>query len=83
MNSQCPIRGSRILFIYLFFFFFGGGGEGRGLPENNPDIFLVLNFNILHFTVIERRSRIRACPHSSERLILGGGVLLKYFYTYE
>ena len=36
MNSQSPIRGSRI--------FFGGGGGG-GLPENNPDIFLVLNFN--------------------------------------
>ena len=46
---------------------------GGGLPENNPDIFLVLNFNILHFTVIERRSRIRASPHSSERLILGVG----------
>ena len=72
MNSQSPIRGSRI------FFFLGGGG----LPENNPDIFLVLNFNILHFTVIEKRSRIRACPHSSKRLILGGGVLI-YFYTYE
>ena len=71
-NSQSPIRGSRIFFW----------GVGRGLPENNPDIFLVLNFNILHFTVIERRSRIRACPHSSERLILGGGVLI-YFYTYE
>ena len=70
MNSQFPIRGSRI-------FFWGGG-----LPENNPDIFLVLNFNILHFTVIERRSRIRACPHSSERVILGGGVLI-YLYTYE
>ena len=53
-----------------------------GLPENNPDIFLVLNFSILHFTVIERRSRIRACPNSSERVILGGGVLI-YFYTYE
>ena len=78
MNSQSPIRGSRIFFIYLFIFFLGGGG--RGLPENNPDIFLVLNFNILHFTVIERRSRISACPHSSERLILGGGVLT-YFYT--
>ena len=60
--------------------FFRGGG---GLPENNPDIFLVLNFNILHFTVIERRSRIRACPHSSERLILVGGVLIFFFYTYE
>ena len=36
MNSQSPIRGSRI-----FFFFWGGGGGGRGggLPENNPDIF--------------------------------------------
>ena len=69
MNRQSPIRGSRI--------FFGGGGGGRGgLPENNPDIFLVLNFNILHLTVTERRSRIRACPHSSERLILGGGVLI-------
>ena len=83
MNSQSPIRGSRIfLFIYFYFFWGGGGGRGRGLPENNPDIFLVLNFNILHFTVIERRSRIRACPHSSEALILGGGVLI-YFYTYE
>ena len=78
MNSQSPIRGSRIFF---FFFFFWGGGEEGGLPENNPDIFLVLNFNILYFTVIERRSRIHACPHSSERLILGGGVLI-YFYTY-
>ena len=75
MNSQSLIRGSRI-------FFFLGRGLGRGLPENNPDIFLVLNFNILHLTVIERRSRIRACPHSSERLILGGGVLI-YFYTYN
>ena len=64
---------------FFFFFFLGGGG---GLSEHNPDIFLVLNFNILHFTVIERRSRIRACPHSSERLILGGGVLI-YFYTYD
>ena len=66
-------------------FFFGGGGGvggGGGLLENNPDIFLVLNFNILHLTVIERRSLIHACPHSSERLILGGGVLI-YFYTYE
>ena len=47
MNSQSPIRGSRIflfLFIYLFFFFLGGGGV---LPESNPDIFLILNFNIL------------------------------------
>ena len=40
MNSQSPIRGSRIFLL----FFFGGGG---GLPENNPDIFLVLNFNVL------------------------------------
>ena len=39
MNSQSPIRGSRI-------FFGGWGGGGGGLPENNPDIFLVLNFNI-------------------------------------
>ena len=76
MNSQSLTRGSRIVFV-----FFGVGG-GEGLPENNPDIFLVLNFSILHFTVIERRSLIRACPHSSERLILGGGVLI-YFYTYE
>ena len=52
------------------------------LPENNPDFYLVLNFNISHFTIIERRSRIRACPHSSERLILGGEILI-YFYTYE
>ena len=36
MNSQYPIRGSRIFF---FFFFLGGGGEGGGLPEINPDIF--------------------------------------------
>ena len=63
MNTQSPIRGSRIFFLFIFFL--GGGGGGGGLPENNPDIFLVLNFNILHFTVIERRSRIRACPHSS------------------
>ena len=28
-------------------FFFGGGDWGGGLTENNPDIFLVLNFNIL------------------------------------
>ena len=45
--------------------FWGGGGEG-GLPENNPDNFLVLNLNSLHFTVIERRSRVRACPHCSD-----------------
>ena len=51
---------------------------GGGLPENNPDIFLVLNFNILHLTVMERRSRIRACPIRFERLILGAGVLI-YF----
>ena len=44
MNSQSPIRGSRIFFFFFFFFFLGGGG---GLPENNPDIFLVLNFNVL------------------------------------
>ena len=75
MNSQSPIRGSRIFYVCVC----GGGG---GLPESNPDIFLVLNFNILFFTVIERRSRIRACPHSSERLILRGWVLI-YFYTYE
>ena len=61
-----------------YLFFFGGGGGGGGLPENNPDNFLVLNFSSLHFTVIERRSRVRACPHSSERLILGDG-LLTYF----
>ena len=78
MNSQSPICGSRIFFYFFLFFFVGGGG----LPENNPDIFLVLTFNILHFTVIERRSRIRAYTHSSERLILWGGVLI-YFYTYE
>ena len=58
MYSQSPIRGSRIFFI----FFFGGGGE---LPENNPDIFLALNFNILHFTILERRSWICLCPHSA------------------
>ena len=46
-------EGSRIFF---FFFFLWGGGGGAGLPENNPDIFLVLNFNILHFTI---------CPHSA------------------
>ena len=48
-----------------FFFFLGGGGgggEGEGCLKNNPDNFLVLNFNSLHFTVIERRSRVRACP---------------------
>ena len=82
MNSQSPIRGSRIFYFLIFFWWGGGGGGEGGLPENNPDIFLVLNFNILHFIVIERRSRIRACPHSSERLILEGGVLI-YFYTYE
>ena len=76
MNSQSPIRGTRI-----FFFWGGGGGEG-GCLKTTLTFFLVLNFNILHFTVIERRSRIRACPHSSERVILGGGVLT-YFYTYE
>ena len=74
---------TRIQDFFFFFFFGGGGGEGEGgLPENNPDIFLVLNFNSLHFTVIERRSRVRACPHISERLILGEGVLI-YFYTYD
>ena len=80
MNSQSPIRGSRI-----FFFFLGGGGVGGGeggCLKTTLTFFLVLNLNILHFTVIERRSRIRACPHSSERLILGGGVLI-YFHTYE
>ena len=82
MNSQSPIRGSSFFVFFLWGGGGGGGDGGRGLPENNPDIFLVLNFNILHFTVKERRSRIRACPHSSERLILGGGVLI-YFYTYE
>ena len=76
MNSQSPIHGTWIFFVCVC------GGRGGWLPENNPDIFLVLNFNILHFTVIERRSRIRACPYSSERVILGGGVLI-YFYTYE
>ena len=30
----------------------GGGGVQACLPEKNPDNFLVLNFNILHFTVI-------------------------------
>ena len=44
MNSQSPIRESRIIFL--------GGGGGGGCLKNNPDIFLVLNFNILHFTVI-------------------------------
>ena len=57
MNSQSPIRGSRIFFV--------GEVRGGGLPENNPDIFLVLNFNFLHFTVIERRSRICAYSPSS------------------
>ena len=38
MNSQSPIRGSRIFFIFIFFWG-GGGGGGAGLPENNPDIF--------------------------------------------
>ena len=53
-------------------FFFGGGGR-EGCLKTTLTIFLVRNFNSLHFTVIERRSRVRACPHSSERLILGGG----------
>ena len=35
MNSQSPIRGSRI----FFFGGGGGGGGGGGLPENNPGIF--------------------------------------------
>ena len=39
MNSQSPIRGSRIFLIFYYFFFFLGGGGGGGLPENNPDIF--------------------------------------------
>ena len=47
MNSQSPIRGSRIFFFFFFFFGGGGGVGGGGLPENNPDIFLVLNINIL------------------------------------
>ena len=65
-------------------FFLGGGGGREGCLKTTLTIFLVLNFNSLHFTVIERRSRVRACPHShsSERLILGGGVLT-YFYTYD
>ena len=77
-SSERLILGGGVL-IYFYTFFFGGGG---GCLKRNLTIFLVLNFNIVHFTVIERRSRIRACPHSSERLILGGGVLI-YFYTYE
>ena len=64
-----------------FFFFFGGGG-GEGCLKTTLTIFVVLNFNSLHFTVIERRPRVPACPHSSERLILGDGVLI-YFYTYD
>ena len=78
MKSQSPIRGSKI-------FFFGGGGGGggeEGCLKTTLTMFLVLNFNSLHFAVIERRSRVRACPHSSERLILGGGVLI-YFHTYD
>ena len=51
----------------------GGGGVQACLPVNNPDNFLVLIFNILHFAGIERKSGIRACPHSSERLIPGVG----------
>ena len=82
MNSQSPIRGSRIFYFYFLFFFLGGGGGGEGGCLKITLTFFILNFNILHFTVIERRSRIRACPHSSERLILGGWVLI-YFYTYE
>ena len=58
--------------------FFGGGGGGR--LKTTLTIFLVLNFNSLYFTVIERRSRVRACPHSSERLILGAGVLIFFSY---
>ena len=42
------------------------GGVQTCLPENNHDNFLVLNFNSLHFTVIERRSGIRACPHRNQ-----------------
>ena len=39
MNSQSPIRESRIFILFFFVFFFFGGGGGGGLPENNPDIF--------------------------------------------
>ena len=64
----------------------GGGGWGvdsrPACLKTTLTIFLVLNFNILHLTVIERGSWIRACPHSSERLIPGGKVLM-YMYTYE
>ena len=73
---------------FFFFFFLGGGGgggrEGGGggcrpaCLKTTLTFFLVLNFNILHFTSIDRRSGIRACTHSSERLIPVGGVLL-YF----
>ena len=60
-------------------FFFLVGGGGGGCLKTTLTIFSVLNFN-LHFTVIERRSRIRACPHSYERLILGVGVLIYFLY---
>ena len=54
----------------------GGWGWGGCLPENNHANCLSPQLYILHSTVIERRSKIRACPHSSERLIPGGGVLI-------
>ena len=60
----------------------GGGGSRPACLKTTLTFFLVINFNILHFTVIERRSSILACSHSSERLIPGGRVLI-YFYTNE
>ena len=63
----------------------GGGGGGGSRPaclKTTLTICLVLNFNILHSTFVERRLGIRACPHSSERLIPGGGILI-YFCTFD
>ena len=54
---------------------------GPDLPAwKRPWQFFSHQLYIIHFTVIERRSGIRACPHSSEILISGGGILI-YFYT--
>ena len=80
-RESIPICGSRILFFFFFFGGGGGGGWGRGLPENNPDIFFCTQLKYFTFySYRERRSRIRACPHSSERLILGGGVLIYFIH---
>ena len=42
----------------------GGGGGSRPACLKTTLTFLVLNFNILHFTAIERTSGIRACSDS-------------------